>query len=130
MIHSFKVLTTLSAYRVVSAVTGTAFTVQYPGAATHMPIGVTIDTVKDTTGAIPVATCGERAQLYFNDTCASGELVKADTSGRGARWTVAADTTTSLTLTGAYVGVLLGPTIALTGTIAEILVMPGIAKGV
>lgn len=130
MIHSFKVLTTLSAYRVVSCVTGTAFTVQYPGAVTHMPIGITKDTVKDTTGAIPVAGVGERAMLYFNDTCASGELVKSDSSGRGARWTIAPDTTTSLTLSGAYVGVLLGATIALTGTIAEILVQPGIAKGI
>lgn len=130
MIHSFKVLTTLSAYRVVSCVTGTAFTVQYPGAALQMPIGITKDTVKDTTGAIPVAGVGERAMLFFNDTCASGELVKSDTSGRGARWTVAPDTTTSLTLSGCYVGVLLGATIALTGTIAEILVQPGIAKGI
>jgi hypothetical protein len=130
MIHSFKVLTTLSAYRVVSCVTGTAYTVQYPAAATQMPIGVTKDTVKDTTGSIPVACVGERAKLYFNDTCASGELVAADTSGRGKRWTVAADTTTSLTVTSAYVGVLLGPTVALTGTLAEILVQPGIAKGI
>lgn len=129
MIHTFKVLTTLSAYRIVSAVTGTAYTVQYPGAATHMPIGVTKDTVKDTTNSIPVAVVGERAMLYFNDTCASGELVKGDTSGRGARWTVAPDTTTSLTVSSCYAGVLLGPTVALTGTLAEILVQPGIAKG-
>ena len=130
MIHSFKVLTTLSAYRCVACVTGTAATVQYPAAATQMPIGVTKDTVKDTTGAIPVACVGERTRLYFGDTCASGELVKSLSDGSGARWTIAPDTTTSLTLSGAYVGVLLGPTIALTGTLAEILVMPGIAKGI
>lgn len=130
MIHSFKVLTTLSAYRVVAAVTGTAFTCQYPSVAPASILGVTKDTVKDTTNSIPVAGVGERAKLYFNDTCASGEYVGADTSGRGVRWTVAADTTTSLTVTAAYVGILLGPTVALTGTLAEILVQPGLAKGV
>ena len=130
MIHSFKVLTTLSAYRVVAAVTGTAYTCQYPNVATAMPLGITKDTVKDTTNSIPVAGVGERAKLYFNDTCASGELVGSDSSGRGNRWTVAANTTTSLTLSSCYVGILLGPTIALTGTLAEVLVQPGIAKGV
>jgi hypothetical protein len=132
MIHSFKVLTTLPAYRIVNAVTGTAYTVKCSDTQTAMPIGVTKDTVKDTTGAIPVACVGERAKVYFGDTCASGELVQAmtDGSGMGKRWTVGAPTTTALTITAAYVGVLLGPTVALTGTIAEILVMPGLAKGV
>jgi hypothetical protein len=129
MIHSFKVQTTLSAYRVVSCVTGTAWTCQYPPVAPALPLGVTIDTVKDTTNSIPVAGVGERAKLFFNDTVTSGQLVGADTSGRGVPYTIAADTTTSLTLTSAYVGLLLGPTIASTGTLAEILVQPGIAKG-
>lgn len=131
MIHSFKVLSTLSAYRCVMAVTGTAYTVKYPDTQTAMPIGVTLDTVKDTTGAIPVACVGERVRVYFGDTCTSGELVQSmvDGTGMGKRWTVGPNTTTSLTITAAYIGVLLGPTVALTGTLAEILVQPGMAKG-
>lgn len=131
MIHSFKVLTTLSAYRVVSVVTGTAYTVEYPDTNTVMPIGVTKDTVKDTTNSIPVAVVGERALLYFQDTCAAGELVGFDTAlGGGKRWTQGANTTTAMTAQSAYVGVLLGPTVALTGTLAEILIQPGLGRGV
>lgn len=130
MIHSYKIQATLAAYRVVSALTGTANTCQYPPNAASFPLGITIDTVKDTTGCIPVAGVGERAKLFFNDTCTSGQLVGANTSGQGVAYTIAADTTTSLTITSAYIGPLLGPTVALTGTIAEVLVSPGIAKGV
>lgn len=130
MIHSFKVVTTLSAYRCVSPLSGTAYTVGYPERANHFILGITKDTVKDTTNSIPVAGPGERALLYFNDTATSGDVVGSDTSGRGKKFTVAADTTTSLTITSAYVGVLLGPTIALTGTLAEVYIAPGLAKGV
>ena len=129
MVHGFKVQATLAAYRVVSGVTGTGYTVQYPPAAASFPYGVTVDTVKDTTNSIPVKTHGERAKLYFNDPVSSGQLVGADTSGRGVPFTIAADTTTALTVTSAYIGPLLGPSVALTGTFAEILVSPGIAKG-
>lgn len=129
MIHSFKVATTLAAYRCVSALSGTAFSVGYPERANHFLLGITKDTVKDTTNSIPVAGPGERALLYFNDTVTSGQLVKSDTSGRGVPFTIAADTTTSLTITSAYIGVLLGPTVALTGTIAEVYIAPGLAKG-
>lgn len=126
MIHTFKVLSTLSAYRAVCAVTGTAFTVKYPDTSTCLPIGVTKDTVKDTTNSIPIAVAGERALLYFQDTCASGEIVGFDKTGiaGGKRWTFAGATTAS-----AYLGVLLGPTVALTGTLAEILVQPGFGQG-
>lgn len=128
MIHTFKVLATLAAYRVVSPVTGTAFTCQYPPAAASFPLGVTKDTVKDTTNSIPVAGVGERAMLFFNDTVTSGQLVGADTSGRGVPYTLG-ETTTANTSSSAWVGPLLGPSVAATGTLAEILVSPGIAKG-
>lgn len=101
----------------------------YPPNAPSFPVGVTLDTVRDTTGTIPVKGVGERALLFFNDTVTAGQLVGADTSGRGVPYTVAADTTTSLTITSAYIGPLIGPSVAVTGTIAEVLVSPGIAKG-
>lgn len=128
MIHSFKVLTTLAAYRCVAA-NSTAHTVIYPAAATSFILGITKDTVKDTTGAIPVAGPGEKAILYFNETMAAGGMVGSDTSGRGTPFTVAPDTTTSLTLSCAYVGVLVGAAVAQTGTLAEVYICPGIAKG-
>lgn len=129
MVHTFKVLTTLAAYRIVSLVTGTAFTVEFPDTVTALPVGVTKDTVKDTTGSIPVRCAGERAKLFFNDTLAAGELVSPDTSGRGVPFAMGAATTTALTINTCYIGPLIGPTVALTGTLAEVLVMPGFARG-
>jgi hypothetical protein len=115
--HSFKVRTTLAAYRIVTADTAGADYVVYPSAATIPPIGITMDTVKDTTSAIPVAGSGMMQKLYFNDTMSSGSLVASDSSGRGVKH---ADTTA-----GSYViGQLIGPAIAVTGTIAEILINP------
>lgn len=113
---SMKVQTTLSAYRVVTCLTGTASTVKYPAAATERVIGITQDTVLDTTGSIPVVIGGIQ-KLYFNDTVTSGNLVAADSSGRGVPHV---DTTA-----GSYVvGVLIGATVAATGTIADVLVQP------
>lgn len=113
---SMKVQTTLSAYRVVTMLTGTASTVKYPAAATERDIGITQDTVLDTTGSIPVVIGGIQ-KLYFNDTVTSGNLVAADSSGRGVPHV---DTTA-----GSYVvGVLIGATVAATGTIADVLVQP------
>ena len=113
---SMKVQTTLSAYRVVTMLTGTASTVKYPAAATERVIGITQDTVLDTTGSIPVVIGGIQ-KLYFNDTVTSGNLVAADSSGRGVPHV---DTTA-----GSYVvGVLIGATVAATGTIADVLVQP------
>lgn len=114
LIHSFKVGSTLTAQRVVSAVAGTANTCQYPATVTSFPLGITVDDVKNTGEAIPVQMNGI-ARLYFNDTCAAGALVGFDTSGRG----VAAATTTM-----AAIGVLVGATVALTGTIAEVAIFP------
>ena len=115
MIHSFKVATTLAAQRIV-AITA-ADTVGYPASNQALPIGITKDTVLDTTNAIPVAGPGEIAKVYFNDTCAAGGLVGSDSSGRGVQ---------ALTTTSHYVGVLLGDAVAATGTIAQVLIQPGI----
>ena len=128
MVHSFKVAATLAAYRCVAA-GAAAHLVQYPTAANSFLLGITQDTVKDTTGAIAVAGPGEKSLLFFNDTCTAGALVGSDSSGRGVPYTIAADTTTSLTITSAYIGVLVGPTVAATGTLAEVYISPGIAKG-
>jgi len=127
MIHSFKVDATLEAYRFV-ALTGTANTVGYPNANTRLPIGITIDTVKEITQGIPVACVGEIAKLFFNDTVSAGGLVASDTSGRGVPFTLAA-TTTSVTLSAAYGGILVGAAVSATGTLADVLVMPGYEAG-
>lgn len=125
---SFKVSTTLSAYRIVSAVSSTANTVEYPPNAQVKPIGVTIDDVKDTNQAIPVCVSGI-AKVYFNDTVTSGKLVASDSSGRGIPFSVPVfATTTDLTLPTGVVGILVGPTIGLTGTIADVLVQPQLVR--
>lgn len=126
---SFKVLTTLAAYRVVSAVSGTANTVQYPEANTKLPLGITVDTVKDTVGSIPIAGPGNIAKLYFNDTVGAGQLVAADSSGRGVPFVLGAATTTAMTIQSAYIGILVGPAVAATATIADVLILPGYARG-
>ena len=114
---SFKVRTTLAAYRIVTPDTAGSNFVINPSAATVHPIGITLDTVKDTTSSIPVAGPGNIAKLYFNETMSSGSLVASDSAGRG---TPHVDTTA-----GSYViGRLLGPNIAATGTIAEVLINP------
>lgn len=125
-VESFKVLTTLAAYRVVSGVSSAANTVQYPESAQNPFIGVTQDTVREVSTAIPVAISG-RAKLFFNDTVTANQLVGADTSGRGVPF-ILPNTTTSVTLSGQYIGILLGATVAATSTIAEILVRPGFVR--
>jgi hypothetical protein len=127
MIHSFKVATTLSAYRIV-AISGNN-QVAYPSGGQVLPIGITKDTVLDTTNSIPVAGPGERALCYFNDTMASAGFVQSDTSGRGVLWTPGANTTTSFTVTSCYVGILCGPSVGITGTLAEVFIVPGLARG-
>lgn len=115
--HSFKVRSTLSAYRVVCADTAGANYVVYPSAATVQPIGITMDTVKETTQGIPVAGPGMIQKLYFNDTMSSGSFVAADSSGRGVPHTDAT--------AGSYiVGRLIGPAVSATGTIADVLINP------
>ena len=114
--ESFKVLSTLSAYRCVAANTSGSRTVIYPSAASVQPIGITRDTVKDTTSAIPVQLNGI-AKLEFNDTMSSGSFVAADSAGRGVPHV---DVTA-----GSYIiGRLIGPAVTATGTIAEVLIQP------
>lgn len=126
LVQSFKVLTTLSAYRVVAAVSSTAETVQYPEATSKLPLGVTVDDVKDTTSSIPVQMNGI-AKLFFNDTCVSGLLVGFDTSGRGVPFTPAV-TSTGLTIATGVIGTLIGPTVAATGTIARVSIQPQLMR--
>lgn len=115
--HSFKVRTTLLAYRIVSADTAGANYVAYPSAATVCPIGITMDTVKDTLSGIPVAGPGMIQKLYFNETMSCGGLVAADSAGRGVPH---ANTTA-----GSYViGTLIGGACNQTGTILDVLIHP------
>lgn len=114
---SFAVNATIAAQRIVTMVTGTAWQVKVPAAATELPIGITVDTVLDTTCAIPVAGPGNIAKLYFNDTVTSGKMVASNNAGQGVPHV---DTTA-----GSYVvGILVGPTVAATGTIADVYVLP------
>ncbi len=116
IVESFKVLTTLAASRIVCADTANSNTVTYPASASMRYLGVTTDTVKDTNGSIPVQIAG-RAKLYFNETMPTGALVATDSSGRGVPHV---DVTA-----GSYViGQLVGPAIAATGTIADIILNP------
>ncbi len=122
MVQSFKVASTLAAQRIVAI--SAADTVGYPANNQALPIGITKDTVKDTTGSVPVAGPGEIAKCLFNDTVAAAGLVASDSNGRGVPFTQA-DTTTALTLASAYVGVLVGAAVGATGTIANVFVCPG-----
>lgn len=126
LVHSFKVTATLTAYRVVAAVSGTANTVQYPESTQKLPLGITIDDVKDTNQAIPVQMNGV-AKLYFNDTVTSGLLVAFDTNGRGIPFTPAV-TSTGLTLPTGVIGTLLDATVAATGTIAQVSIQPQLMR--
>ena len=128
LVQSFKVQATLSAYRIVSAVSSTANTVGYLPTTTAqvVPLGITIDTVKDTNQAIPVQMDGI-AKLYFNDTVTSGKLVASDSEGRGIPFTPAS-TSTGLTLPTGVIGTLVGPTIGLTGTIADVAIHPQLIR--
>lgn len=112
---SFKTATTISAQRIVYV--SAAETVAVVTGVTVIPIGITTDTVLDTTNSIPVKV-GGIAKLFFNDTVAAGGLVAGDSSGRGVAFTAVT--------TGTYfVGVLVGAAVAATGTIARVLINPG-----
>ena len=126
IIESFLVVSTLSAQRVVCMQTGTAMTVEYAGGTTEMPIGITIDTVLDTTNAIPVQLNGI-AELFFNDTVTSGGFVGSDTSGRGVPISLAL-TSTAISSVAGVIGVLVGETIGATGTISKVLIQPQIVR--
>jgi hypothetical protein len=113
---SMKVASTLSAYRIVTCLTGTANSVKYPAAVSEAPIGVTLNDVLDITGAIPVVI-GGIAKVYFNDTVASGALVASNNAGQAVPYV---DNTAG----GYVIGKLIGPAVALTGTIADVLIQP------
>ena len=116
-IQSFRVSTTLAAQRIVTHLTGTAEAVKVPASTAEKPIGITLDTVKDTTSAIPVAMGGELAYILFDDTVATGANVGSDASGRGVPVTA--------TTVGVWsIGTLVGPAVAATGTIAQVLIDP------
>lgn len=125
LVESFKVLTTLTSQRVVMH-NSTAHTVLYPDTTGVLPLGITIDDVKDTTGAIPVQVDG-KAKLLFNDTVTCGQLVGFDTSGRGVPFTPGV-TTTALTLATGVIGTLVDATIAATGTVAQVLINPQLMR--
>jgi len=115
---SMKVNATISAYRIVTALTGTANTVKVPASASELPMGITLDTVLDTTASIPVASgAGSIAKLYFNDTVTSGSYVASDSSGRGVPHA-------NVTAGSFVIGVLIGASVAATGTIADVLINP------
>lgn len=113
---SFKFATTISAYRIVTALTGTSNTVKVPANATELPIGITEDTVLETATAGQVAV-GGIAKLFFNDTVTSGAYVASNNAGQGVPHV-------NTTAGSCVVGILIGPTIAATGTIADVLVNP------
>lgn len=128
LVQSFKVQATLSAYRIVSAVSSTANTVGYLPTTTAqvVPLGVTIDTVKDTNQAIPVQMDGI-AKVYMNEAVVSGKLVASDSEGRGIAFTPAS-TSTGLTLPTGVIGTLVGPTVGGTGTLADVAIHPQLIR--
>lgn len=114
---SFKVSTTIGAYLGVVMLTSTADTVKVAAAASELPVGITADTVLDTTMSIPVHGPGNIAKLIFNDTCTSGALVALNNAGQGVPHV-------NVTAGSYVVGTLVGPTVAATGTIADVYINP------
>lgn len=113
---SMRANATIAAYRIVTALTGTANTVKVPANATELPIGITTNTILDTTTSIPVAIAGIQ-KLYFNDTVTSGSYVASNNAGQGVPHVN--------TTAGSFViGILIGPSVAATGTIADVLINP------
>lgn len=112
---SMKVASTIPAYRAVTMLTSTANTVKVPASAAEPVIGITTD-ITDFGLTNPVATEGIR-RLEFNDTVTTGKFVALNNAGQGVPHV---DVTA-----GSYViGLLVGPTVAATGTIADVLIQP------
>ncbi len=111
---TLKVLTTLLAQRIV-ALSSTPHTAIYPAALTSPMVGVTMDTVLDTTGSLPVRVSGI-AKIYMNDTCAAGDLIAGDSSGFGKKHV---DTTA-----GSYVVGQALEASAATATVIQVLIQP------
>ena len=121
LVKSFKCASTIPAQRIVSLVTGTAQTVEFADTTSSHRIGVSIDQSRgpaSTDQSVPIALNGEH-KVYFNDTVTSGGLVTSDSNGYAVPYA-------SASLGAAYVGYLTDADVAATGTIAKILVMPGI----
>lgn len=116
-VESFKVLTTLLAYRIVALDTTGTYQVKLPAAATDRVIGVTKNSVRDTTSCIPVAICGI-TKVQFNDTISAGALVACDSGGLGLA-VPHVDTTAGSFVIGRAL-----QTVTLTGTLADIVVSP------
>jgi hypothetical protein len=115
IVHSFKVASTLAANRIVYL--SAANTVAYGLSVTNCPIGITTDTVLDTTQAIPVAIHGI-VDLYFNDSVAAGALVASNTLGMGVPFV-------ALSATASYcIGTLVDVKVNTTGTVAKVLIRP------
>ena len=118
---SFKVASTLSAYRFVGI--SAANTVAYPTTITTAVIGATADTVLDTVNSIPIHPIGQICKVYFNDTVSAAGLVASDSSGR-------AIPLAGVTLTNTHIaGVLVGNAVAATGTISDVLLLGGMFYG-
>lgn len=113
---SMRANATIAAYRIVTALTGTAQTVKVPASASEIPVGITANTILDNTTSIPVAIAGIQ-KLYFNDTVTSGSYVASNNAGQGVPHVN--------TTAGSFViGILIGPSVAATGTIADVLINP------
>lgn len=117
--NSWKVRSTLAAYRIVINDTAGANYVVYPSAAAvACPLGITANTVKDTNEGIPVISHGP-AKLTFAETMSSGGMVAARGDGTGMG-VPHVDVTA-----GSYVvGRLMGPNVTQTGTVAWVFVNP------
>lgn len=113
---SMRANATIAAYRIVTALTGTANTVKLPASASELPLGITQDTILDTTASIPINIAGI-SPLYFNDTVTSGAYVASNNAGQGVPHV-------NVTAGSFVIGVLVGPTVAATGTIADVLINP------
>lgn len=124
LVTSFKQAGSLAAYRVVTMVSATANTVGYPEDIYRMPLGVTIDESETSSDEAAVQMNG-LAKLYFNDTVTSGGLVGFDSSGRGVPLPAIGNTIAgTLSLPVGCIGMLIGPKVDLTGTIALVSVQP------
>lgn len=116
---SFKASTTIPANRIVAAAGDD--NVSLAAASTSALIGVSADTVLETSTGIPIK-CYGIAKVQFNDTVAAGGLVTSNSAGQGVPYT-------AVTAATQYIGRLVGPAVSATGTVADVLLQPGSASG-
>ena len=116
-IHSFKAATTLTARKIVYV--SAANTVAYLNTVTSLPIGITTDTMSDTTVGCPVACVGEIAWVEVGDSFAAGARITGSDAGLAVAYSVAATST-------AYVGIALEAKsgAGITATFARCLIQP------